>query len=104
MVYQVLFNANVAGEHVMQELLGEARLIVQHPDHFRLLQAHRHAVGHRSGRGHARRLAGKASLADEIAPRQKRDHRLFALVGNNGEFQLALLDLENRVGRVALRE
>src|SRR5205823_5679076 len=33
---------------------------------------------------------------------QERDHRLFALLGNDGQLDLALLDIENGVCRIAL--
>ena len=58
----------------------------------------------RGGAGHAQRLAGQASLAKEVAGAQNGNHRFLALLGDDRELDLAFLDIEDGVGRVALQE
>ena len=49
-------------------------------------------------------LAGQATLSKEVPHGQDRDHRLLALVGDNGELDLPFLDIEDSPSLVALRE
>src|SRR4029453_10706982 len=53
---------------------------------------------------HAPWLAGQAALAAELGRSEKCDDGLFPLVGNNGDLDLAFLDIEHGIRRVALRE
>ena len=48
------------------------------------------------------RLAGKAPLADKVSAPEHRDHRFLALLGHDRELDLALLDIENGIGGLAL--
>jgi hypothetical protein len=50
------------------------------------------------------RLAGQASFAEEIADVQKGDDSLLALLGDDRELDLALLDIEDAVGGISLPE
>jgi hypothetical protein len=50
------------------------------------------------------RLPGQASFAAEFVRPQDCDDSLLALLGDNGDFDLALLDIENCIRRTALRE
>jgi hypothetical protein len=49
-------------------------------------------------------LPYQASFAKEIARSKDRNDRFFALLGDNGDFDLALLDVENSIRRLSLRE
>ena len=49
-------------------------------------------------------LPGKTSFAEKITGSYDRNHRLLALLGNDGELRLALLDVKDRVRRVSLGE
>jgi hypothetical protein len=49
-------------------------------------------------------LPDQASLAKEFVNTQQRHHGFFAVPGDNGDFDLAFFDVENRVRKVALRE
>ena len=62
------------------------------------------AVRHGRDRRYALRLPGKTSLAEEFVRTEDCDDRFLALLGNDGELHLAFLDVEDRIGRVALRK
>src|SRR6266403_2743396 len=49
-------------------------------------------------------MAIETSFAKKIAGSQDCDYRFLALLGNDGEFEPALLDVKDRVGDVSLRE
>ena len=86
------------------EQLGKTRLFVDHADHGRFLQPHDLAFGHCGNRGYASRLSGQAPLTEEIAGSQHCDDGFFPLLGNNGNLHIALLDIENSIGRVPLNK
>ena len=50
------------------------------------------------------RLAGQASLAEEVAGIQYGDDPLLALLGDDRQLDLALLDVEDAVGGISLPE
>ena len=50
------------------------------------------------------RLAGKASFAKEITCARHRDNAFLTVLGNYGKLHVALFDVEDRIGGVALRE
>jgi hypothetical protein len=50
------------------------------------------------------RLAGQATLSEEIAGGQKCDDGFLALLGDNGPLGLATLNVENGIRRIALPE
>jgi hypothetical protein len=68
----------------------------------RLLQPRDRAFRHRAHGRDAPRLTGQAPLAAELVRSKNCDHRLFPLVGNNGDLDLALLDVEHGIRRIAL--
>ena len=49
-------------------------------------------------------MAIEASFAKKVAGTQDRNDCFLALLGNDGELDLALLDVENRVRDLSLRE
>ena len=49
-------------------------------------------------------MAIQISFAKKVTWSQDGNHRFLALLGNDSEFDLALLDLKNRVRDVSLRE
>ena len=55
-------------------------------------------------RRQTQRLSGQAALAEEIADSQKRDHGFLALLGDDGLLDLAALNVENGIRRIALPE
>jgi hypothetical protein len=86
------------------EHLGKRWLLMDDADHGRLL--HPHDLGFRHGRGcrYAQRLPGQASFAAELVRPQDCDDGFLALLGDNGDFDLALLDIENCIRKTTLRE
>ena len=86
------------------EHLGKRWLLVEDANYGHLLQPHDLAFRHCHGCRDAPRLPGQASFAAEFVRPQDRDDRLLALLGDNGDFDLALLDIENCIRRTALRE
>ena len=57
------------------------------------LQSYDRAVRHCGGRGQAHRAARQAPLAKKVAGAQNGDDRFFAGVGDDGELDLAFLDI-----------
>ena len=51
---------------------------------------------------HTQRLRGQTSLAEEIVGTQNCDHGFFALLGDDGDLGFALLNVKNRIRRLAL--
>ena len=49
-------------------------------------------------------MAIQTSFAKKVTWSQDGNHRFLALLGNDGEFDLALLDVKNRVRDLSLRE
>src|SRR5207247_10463114 len=49
-------------------------------------------------------MAIQTSFAEKVTWSQDRNHRFLALLGNDGEFDLALLDVKNRVRDLSLRK
>ena len=68
------------------------------------LQPHDHAFHHCRRRSNAQWLPGQAPLAAEIASSKDRNDCFFALLGNDGDFDLALLNVENSIRRLSLRK
>jgi hypothetical protein len=74
-------------------------------DHGRLLQAGNHAIIIDRPRGcDAHVLAIQTSFAKKMTGSYDGNHRLLALLGNDGQLDLALLKVEDRVRRVSLGE
>ena len=73
-------------------------------DHLCPVQTSDRGVGHRGDRRDAEGLPGQTSLAKEIAGTENGDDRLLAVAGDTGDLDLSLPDVEQRIGRIALRE
>src|SRR6266478_1621422 len=73
-------------------------------DHGRLLQASNHAFIDRPRCCDAQRMAIQTSFAKKVTWSQDCNHRFLALLGNDSELDLALLDVKNRVRNLSLRE
>jgi hypothetical protein len=73
-------------------------------DHDGLGDTSNDAFVHRRSRCDAQSMAIQTSFAKEMTRREDCDYGFLSLLGNNGQFDLAFLDVENRVGNVSLRE
>ena len=75
---------------------------MDHLDNSRFFQSCDDGIRHGRDRRYTLRLSGKTSLAEELVRTKYRDDRFFALLGNDGELRLALLDIEDRIASVSL--
>src|SRR5688572_22858682 len=87
-----------------REKFREGRLLMEQTYHRRLIQASDRAVRDGRGRRDAERLTGETSFPKKIAAPQNRYHCFLAFGRQGGDFDLALLKEEQRIGGVALRE
>ena len=92
LIDQILFDSDVARQHVREEPVGECRMFVQHPDHVALGDSHEGRPHDGRRRSHAQGLPGQAALAQEIARPEHGDHGLLAGRGQDGQLDSALLD------------
>ena len=102
LIDQVRFDADAPAQKMRNEQFGECRFLMDHPDNRRFFQTSDDRIRHGRDRRDALRLPGKTALAEEIVRTKYCDNRLPALLGNDGELRLALLDVEDRIARVAL--
>ena len=79
-------------------------LLVQQTNHLPFGNNKDPARGHRGGGRQANRLAGKRSFAEKIAWTQYADDRLLASRGHHRQLHAPLLNVEDGIGCVALRE
>jgi hypothetical protein len=71
---------------------------------FALVHPHSDAFGHCTCRRQPFRLSDQASFTHEFVNTQDRDDGFFALLGYDSNFELALFNIENRIGGFALRK
>src|SRR5471030_2593853 len=71
-------------------------------DHCRFVDSHEFAICHRDCRPHAYSLAPKATLPAEIARVQYAYGSFLAVLRDDGEPYLALLDIKHRIRRLTL--
>lgn len=103
LVDEIRFDANIARQQVRGEPLGELLIVMDQ----RMMVAFsmRSVTQSVIATTDAMRtgLSAQAPLAEKIVGREDRNHRLLALFGHDGDFDFALLDMEYRIRRVALR-
>src|SRR5436190_1381909 len=83
---------------------GKDWFFMEHVNHSRFFETRDHALRGGDSRCHAQRLAGKTSLAKEITGAQHGEDRFLPLLGQDLQLDPALLDVEDRIGGVSLRE
>src|SRR3981189_2619479 len=86
------------------EHLRKRGLIVKHANDARFPQSHDRAFCHRPDGRDPTCLSGQAPLTAELPCSKNCDDRLLPLVGNDGNLDLALLDIEDGIRGIALRE
>ena len=104
LIDKISFDTDGPTQKMRNEHLGEGRFVVNHAHHGRLVEMHDYAVAHGGGARYALRLAGKTCLAEEFVRIKNGDDGLFALLGNDSDLDLALLNVEDRICGVALSE
>src|SRR6476660_7400410 len=77
----------------------KAGSVMEDADHGRFLQPHDLALRHRRCGRQAHRLSVQASFSAEFVRSQYRDDGFLALLGDNGDFDFAFLNVEHRIRR-----
>ena len=104
LIDEILFDADISGEHEGDEAIGEFVFGVKDANHLGFFDDERGGGSDGGGGSDADGLAGEAAFAEEIARPQDGDDGFFASFVDDGEPDSALLDVEDVSARVALRE
>src|SRR6202161_3337574 len=102
MIHEVRFDANVPGEHVGDEAIGEFVFGVENANHLLLVDdenSGRHGGGSSTN---ANRLGGKTTFTEKIARSKNRDNGFFTDTIYHGELHRTFLDVHDGVGYVTL--
>src|SRR6476620_319386 len=75
---------------------------MQSLNHRLLIDSQNRAIGHRRGRPHPQSLAGQATLSEKAAFPQDSHSGFFPGLRDDGQLDLALLNIEYGVGSVSL--
>src|SRR5688500_17430270 len=97
LIDQVRFDADGPSQKMRDKHLGKRWFVMEDADHDLLLQPHNLAFRHCRSRRHAARLAVQATFAAEFVRSQDRDDGFLSLLGNYGNFDLAVVDVKDRV-------
>ena len=84
------------------EHFGKRWLVMEDADNGLLLQSHNLAFRHCRGGRHAPRLTGQATFAAEFIRPEDCDDGFLPLLGNDGDFDLAVTDVKDGIGQIAL--
>jgi hypothetical protein len=104
LIDQVLFNSAFPSQQMAHEQFGKVTFIANGSEHRRLFQARDHAFIECSRRSGASRLAVQTRFAEKVSCSQNCNDRVLAVLGDNGELDLALLNVKNRVRGLSLRD
>src|SRR5438105_6533363 len=104
LVHEVFFDANIAREQISDEHLRKFWFFVEQTHHHHLLQTHNGRSLQGIGGGNPQGLSRQASLAKEIAFLQDCDYRFFTPFGYHCDLNFPILDVEDCVCRISLRE
>jgi len=97
-----LLNAGVPRQQIRHEPLGKLWLVMEHADDRRFVEPHDGAFCHCRGCRQAQWLARQTALANEIPLPMDCDNGFLPLFGDNADLDLALLNVKDRIGGVAL--
>ena len=89
---------------MLDKYFRDVVLFVQHACHQGFLNSHNSALAHRGSRCYAQRLAGEASLAEELAGAQNGYDCFLASSGCDQEPRFASSKVEQGIRRVSLPE
>src|SRR5580658_422869 len=104
MIDQIGLHADIAREKMRAEMLGELMLAMKQVMHDPFLDAN-DGTGLKSFHREALlQLACKGALSKKATGQEMGDYRFLAACGYYSELYFAALDVENRTGRVTLRE
>ena len=102
LVDEIRFDAASPTEKMGYEQLGERWFLMEHAENHRFFQSHDDGVRHRRGCRYAQRLPGQTTFTKEFGRSKNPDDGFLALLRNDGDLHLALLDVEDRIRRVSL--
>src|SRR5215216_8160338 len=104
LIDQVFLNPAVARQKIRHEQLGKLWLGMKEVYHGLLRYRGDQAFFHRRRGRDTQLMAVQATLAEELAGFQNRNHRLLSLRGQHGELDPSFLNVEDRIGDISLRE
>ena len=104
LVNQIVFNPAVARKQIGNEKLGEFRLCANGREHGALRDGSDQAVFHRVAGDGPQLHPFKTPFAEELPFAENPDDGFLAVLGQNRDLDLALLDEEDRVGGLTLAE
>jgi len=104
LVDQILFVADVAREQISHEHIGKSVFAIKRFHHRLLLNPQKLAVCHCSRRSHTESLACQRAFTKEIPLAQCADRCFLAGLRDDGEPDLAFLDIEHSVSDISLGE
>ena len=99
---QIFLDPPVPLQEIGHEQLGKVRLVVNGGDHGRFGNSRDHAFFHRGGRRDAEGVPIQAPFAKKAAGSKDCDDRFLALLGDDGELELAFLEIKDRIRDIAL--
>ena len=83
---------------------GEGRLVVKHADHRTFVKTHERGIAEGGRRVQVQQVPGKAGFPKEAAALQNGHDSFFALLGHDGELDLAGLNVEHGIRCIPLRK
>lgn len=105
LIDEIGLNTNAAGEHELEEEIGERSLLMQDLKHVVAVDAHHDASGDGGCCSHAESSkACDGFFADEVSRGKEGHCGFFAGLGDDGKFSAAGVKIEDGVGAAALRK
>jgi hypothetical protein len=102
LIDEVCFDADGPTQKMGNKHLGERWFLMDHADNSRFFQLHDDGFHDRRDRCYPLLLPGKTSFTEEVVRSQNCDDGFLALLRNDGDLRLAVLEVEDRIGRVSL--
>lgn len=104
LVNQIFLIADVPCQQVDHEHIRHFAFAVKRFHHDFLINSQNSAIGNGTRRPRAQPLSRHAAFTEKIAFSQYSNRRFLAIAGYDSKLDFALLDIEDRVGGVTLRE
>jgi len=104
LIDQVCLHTDVTRQKMRHKPLRKLWLVMEKVDHRRFLQPHDLGFLNCFGRRNAKGLPSQACLTTKLACSKYSNNRFFPSLGTHCQLNLALLDVENSIRRLALRK
>ncbi len=103
LIYEVFLDSSDAGKKVVDDQLCKCRILMKYPHDCGCLDACDRGLVNCSCRGHPQRPPDETTLTEEVAWPEDPDNGFSsALLGRHRELHIAILDVEHRIGGIAL--